>query len=585
MVLRSPIVTVLGHVDHGKSSILDAIRGSDIVAGEAGAITQAIGASIIPVGTIKKKIGGLLNAMKLNLTIPGLLFIDTPGHAAFTSLRSRGGSLADIAILVVDVNEGFKPQTLEAVKILKNAKTPFLIAANKIDVIPGLVEKPGALLQQLSHQSAHVTQLLDTKLYELVGTLYDRFQLVADRFDRIDDFTKQVGIIPCSAKTGMGLQELLMVLTGLAQRYLEGSLTVDASGPGKGVILEVKEEKGLGKTIDVILYDGVIRAGDIIVYGTLGEPKTTKIRGLFEPAPNVEMRDKKGKFLSVKQAVAATGVKISAPDLEGAAAGMPVYVVNQKDVDAGIARVAEQINDVQIETEQDGVIIKADTLGSLEAMITLLKEHAIPIRRAVVGQISKKDIGDAESNVEKHPLYAAILGFNIVPVPSTEKVKIIVDDVIYKVLERFEEWQSGVKKAQEAKQLDNLVRPCKVEILQNCIFRQSNPCIVGVEVVKGSLRANTLLMKQDGTPLTLVKSIQADKDSLSVAERGRQVAVSLPNITAGRHVDELDFLLTDIPEEDFRKLKRLVAHLSSDERDVLKEVAHIKREYNPVWGV
>ena len=585
MSLRSPIVTVLGHVDHGKSSILDAIRGSNIVAGEAGAITQAIGASVIPVHTIKQRLGSLLDVMKLDLTIPGLLFIDTPGHAAFTSLRSRGGNLADIAILVVDINEGFKPQTLEAVGILRNAKTPFVIAANKVDLVRGLVPRKGPLLSQLSEQPEQVVTELDTKLYELVGTLYDRFELQADRFDRISDFTKQVGIVPCSAKTGLGLQELLMVLTGLAQRYLENSLAVDVSGPGKGVILEVKEERGLGKTIDVILYDGVLKAGDTIVYGTLDEPKQTKVRGLFEPAPNVEMRDRKGKFRSVKQALAATGVKISAPDLEGAAAGMPVHVVDPKAVQAGIDEVAQQINDVQIETEQEGVIIKADTLGSLEAMITLLREHHVPIRRATVGQISKRDLSDAESNVEKHPLFAAILGFNITPVESTGKVAVIVDDVIYKLLERFEEWQSSVKKSQEAKELDNLVRPCKVEVLQNTIFRQSNPCIVGVEVLKGSLRTGMPLMRADGATLTFVKSIQADKDSLSVAERGRQVAISLPNVTAGRHLDELDFLLSDIPEDDFRRLKRLVEHLSSDEKEVLKEVAQIKREHNPVWGV
>ena len=258
MALRSPIVTVLGHVDHGKSSILDAIRGSNIVAGEAGAITQAIGASIIPAHTIQKKVGKLLEAMKLNLTIPGLLFIDTPGHAAFTSLRSRGGSLADIAVLVVDMNEGFKPQTLEAVEILKNAKTPFIVAANKLDLVPRFSQKeaPG-VLQLINAQAPEVITDVETKLYKIVGTLHEKFSMPAERYDRVDDFTKQVAIVPCSAKAGFGLQELLMVLTGLAQRYLEKFLDVDVTGPGKGVILEVKEEKGLGQTIDVILYDGV----------------------------------------------------------------------------------------------------------------------------------------------------------------------------------------------------------------------------------------------------------------------------------------------------------------------------------------
>jgi translation initiation factor 5B len=585
MAIRSPIVTVLGHVDHGKSSLLDAIRGSNIVAGEAGAITQAIGASIIPLETVKKKIGSLLDVMKLQLTIPGLLFIDTPGHAAFTSLRSRGGSLADIAILVVDLNEGFKPQTFEAVEILKNAKTPFVIAANKCDLIPGFAAKQGTLLQQLGLQSERAMQEGETKLYNLVGSLYEKFSLPADRFDRIEDYTKQIAIVPCSAKTGLGLSELLMVLTGLAQKYLETHLAVDVSGPGKGIILEVKEERGLGKTLDVIVYDGIFRAGDIIVYGTLDVPRSTKIRGLFEPAPHVEMRDKKGDFCKVNEVRAATGVKIAAPDFEGAAAGMPVLVVDKSSLQSCLDEVARQISAVQIETDDIGVIIKADTLGSLEAMITLLKESKIPIRKATVGQISKKDIGDAESNREKNLLLAAILGFNIAPVPSTEKVEIIVDNVIYKLLERFEEWQSLKKKAEEAKQLDVVMRPCKIEVLQNCIFRQSNPCVVGIEVLKGTLKTGMMLMKLDGKSLTIVKSMQADNDTVNKAERGRQLAISLPNITAGRQLEEMDFLLSDISEEDFRILKNMVEHLSSDEKEVLKEIALIKREFNPVWGV
>ncbi|MFP4524333.1 MAG: translation initiation factor IF-2 [Candidatus Woesearchaeota archaeon] len=585
MTLRSPIVTVLGHVDHGKSSILDAIRGSDIVGGEAGAITQAIGASIIPLHTIKQKVGKLIDTMKLDLTIPGILFIDTPGHAAFTSLRSRGGTLADLAILVVDITEGFKPQTLEAVDILMRAKTPFIIAANKTDLVKGFTPKEGTLLQQLGNQQEKVVTELETKLYELVGTLHERYQLPAERFDRVEDFTKQVAIVPCSAKTGLGLQELLMVLTGLAQRYLEKHLAVDAEGPGKGVILEVKEEKGLGATIDVILHDGTIRAGDTIVYGTLDEPKTTKIRGLFEPKPNAEMRDKKSKFKPAKQVTAAMGVKISAPDLAGAAAGMPVRVVSGDDVEAVKDEVTKEINDVQIDTEKEGLIIKADTLGSLEALITLLKEHDIPIRKAKVGPVTKKDLLDAETNTEKHPLQAAILGFNIPQAESTDKVKVIIDDVIYKVLDRYQEWQEERRKAEEAKQLDNLIRPCKIEVLQNCTFRQSNPCILGVEVIKGALVQGMPLMKEDGAPLTFVKAIQAENESVTKAEKGRQVAVSLPNITAGRHVHEVEFLYSDIPEDHFRRLKQLAEHLPGDEVAILKEIAHKKRENNPVWGV
>ncbi|MCX6707042.1 MAG: GTP-binding protein [Candidatus Woesearchaeota archaeon] len=256
-MLRSPICSVLGHVDHGKSSILDSIRGTCVVKGEAGLITQAIGASIIPLGTIKAKCGKLLETMNMTFTIPGLLFIDTPGHAAFTSLRKRGGALADIAIVVIDINEGFKPQTIEAIEILKNNKTPFIIAANKIDLIPGWKISQKSILQNIMEQSPDVITKIDMKLYEIVGQIHEKFSMNSERFDRVDDFTKQIAIVPCSAKTGEGLQELIMVIAGLAQRFLEKALDFNIDGPAKGSIMEVKEDKGLGKTIDVIIYDGL----------------------------------------------------------------------------------------------------------------------------------------------------------------------------------------------------------------------------------------------------------------------------------------------------------------------------------------
>ncbi|MAE13664.1 translation initiation factor IF-2, partial [Candidatus Woesearchaeota archaeon] len=246
MATRSPIVSVLGHVDHGKSSILDRIRGTNIVAGEAGGITQAIGASIIPLETIQKKCGKLLEALNMDLTIPGLLFIDTPGHAAFTNLRKRGGNLADIAILVVDLNEGLKAQTKEAIEILLSYKTPFIIAANKLDLVPGYRKASEFVIQDIEAQSPRTKELIQTKIYELVGQIFDLTKLESDRFDSVDDYTKKLAIIPTSAVSGQGISELLMVLTGLAQRYFEEHLKIDVEGMGKGTILEVKEEKGLG---------------------------------------------------------------------------------------------------------------------------------------------------------------------------------------------------------------------------------------------------------------------------------------------------------------------------------------------------
>ncbi len=591
--IRSPIVSVLGHVDHGKSSILDAVRDSNILKTEAGAITQAIGASIVPLHILKKKCGALLEALKMELTIPGLLFIDTPGHAAFTSLRKRGGALADIAIVVIDINEGFKPQTLEAIEILRSSKTPFVIAANKLDIIPRFNIKANqnckGLLKLIDAQTPEVIETVDKKLYELVGKLHEKFELSSDRFDRID-FTKQIAIVPCSAKCGIGISELLMVVTGLAQRFLENNLHITVGGPGKGTILEVKEEKGLGITIEIILYDGSLKVNDTIVIGSMNEPIITKIRALLQPLPLQEMRDKKSSFKHEKQVFAATGVKISAPNIEGVSSGMPIIsCLNDEDsINSAKDCVQSQINEITIDTDGVGIVLKADNLGSLEALITLLREKDVPIKKATLGNISKKDIMDAEANYEEDPKTCIILAFNskIDTDYASEHVKIIESDIIYKILDEYEEYVDAAKKKEEQAKLDSVVRPARLEFLQNCIFRQCNPAVFGVEILAGKIKTNTSLINAEtGKNIGSIKSIQKNKDNVSSAVKKDRVAISVPHLTIGRQAQEGEIFLIDIPESDFRELKKYSKLLSKEEIEILKEFADLRRKNNPVWGI
>lgn len=589
MSTRSPLCVVVGHVDHGKSSILDKIRGSAIVKSEAGAITQAIGASIIPIETIKNICGPLLEKLKLSFSLPGLLFIDTPGHAAFTSLRKRGGNLADIAILVVDINEGFKPQTIEAIEILRSFKTPFIVAANKVDMISGWKIKEGmSLIENIKSQREETRNKLDTKLYELVAKFYE-MGFESERFDRLENFTKQLAIIPCSAKSGEGLPELLSILSGLAQKFLEKRLEFEEDLPGKGTILEVKEEEGLGKTLDIIIYDGSISKGDTIVIGTIKNPIVTKVRALLQPLPLSEMRDKKAKFLPVEKAVAATGVKISAPDIEDAVSGMPVRVArSEKDIEKIKEEIKEEVDSILIETEKDGIIIKADTLGGLEALTNLLKEKKIKIKKAAIGNISRHDISEAESGFEKTPTNSVILGFNIEINKEIEcvsqKVKIITNKVIYKLIEDFENWLKDAEQNIEKMRLNALTRPAKIRLMPNHVFRQNNPAIVGTEIISGKIRTGMQLTK-DGKQLTYIKSMKDGEDHLSEASSGKQLAVAYNNVTVGRQIFEGDILYSLISEEEFRKLKELKECLSKDETEILKEIAQIMRKENPLWGV
>lgn len=585
--IRSLICTIVGHVDHGKTSILDRIRGTAVAKGEAGGITQAIGASIIPIEVIKKICGNLLASLKLKITIPGLLFIDTPGHAAFTNLRKRGGNLADIAIVVIDINEGFKPQTIEAIEILRQYKTPFIIAANKIDVIGGWASDTSAtIVSNISKQSEKVREEFDKKLYAIVSKIYEKFSLNAERFDRVEDYTKQIAIIPTSAVSGEGIPELLMVLTGLAQKFLEENLKFDASGEAKGTVLEIKEETGLGKTVDAIIYDGHLNIGDTIVIGGLEKPIIAKVKALLQPMPLAEMRDKKTKFLAVKEVFAATGVKISAPDIEDVVAGMPLRSAG-KELEKAKEEVQKEVEEVMLETSKEGVVIKADSLGSLEALNKMLVEKGIKVQKASIGNINKKDIGDAESMFEKDPLQAVILGFNVEKESGikSEKAKIIMGNIIYRLIEELENWQIEEKKKEETRELDLLVRPCKIQVLTGYVFRQSHPAIVGVEILVGKAKVDMPIMKADGKELSKIRSMQVEQENVTAAEKGKQIAMAFDNVTVGRQLFEGDVLYSSIPEGNFRKLKTLTRLLMQDELKVMKEIAEIKRKEDSMWGI
>ena len=584
--LRTPIVVVMGHVDHGKTTLLDKIRGTAVAKGEAGLITQHIGATEVPLDVIQDFCGSHFGN---EMQIPGLLFIDTPGHHAFTSMRSRGGSLADLAVLIVDVNEGFQPQTIESLSILKRYKTPFVVAANKMDRIGGWHPTANApFATSLKAQNERVTEVLDTRLYELVGELY-KYGFDGDRYDRIGDFTRTVGIVPISAVTGEGVPDLLMILAGLAQRFLKDNLKLTATGPGVGTILEVKEEKGLGVTLDVILYNGEFNSGDTVIVGTAHEPVVTKIRALLKPKPLAEIRSEE-RFLPVKHVAAASGVKISAPKIENALAGSTIRVVSSpEEVEALSMELKSELEAVRIDTENEGVILKSDTLGSLEALVGELKARKIPIHFADVGPISRRDVIKAAAIND--PLLSAVMGFNvdILPDAITEiqktNVPVFSSEIIYSIIENYEKWVEDQKMKIEQERLEAVIRPGAVRILPDCVFRQSKPAVVGVQVIGGIVRTQVNLMREDGANVGVVKGIQAHNENQGSATVGQEVAISIDGPTVGRQIHEGDILYVNIPEKHARIVEmELKPKLAEDEREVLEDFLEIKRKKDPFWG-
>jgi translation initiation factor 5B len=584
--LRTPIVVVMGHVDHGKTTLLDKIRGTAVAKGEAGLITQHIGATEVPLDVVQDFCGSHFGK---EIEIPGLLFIDTPGHHAFTSMRSRGGSLADLAVLIVDVNEGFQPQTIESLSILKRFKTPFVVAANKMDRIGGWHTTTNApFAKSLKVQSERVSEILDTRLYELVGELY-KYGFDADRYDRITDFTRTVGIVPISAITGEGVPDLLMILVGLAQRFLKDNLQLTATGPGVGTILEVKEEKGLGTTLDVILYNGEFFAGDTGIVGTSREPLVTKIRALLKPKPLAEIRSEE-RFLPVKHVSAASGVKVSAPKLDNALAGSTIRVVSNPDeVEALSLELKSELDAVRIDTENEGLIIKSDTIGSLEALVGELKARDIHIHYADVGPISRRDVIRAAAIND--PLLSAILGFNVDILPDAlneiqkTNVPVFSSDIIYTIIESYERWVEDQKNKMEQERLEAVIRPGAVRILPDCVFRQSKPAVVGVQVIGGIVRTQVNLMREDGANVGVIKGIQAHNENQGSATVGQEVAISIDGPTVGRQIHEGDILYVNIPEKHARIVElELKPKLAEDEREVLENFLEIKRKKDPFWG-
>jgi len=593
LTVRQPLIAVLGHVDHGKTSILDRIRGTTVAAREAGAITQHVGASEVPLETINKICGGLFEKFKIQVKLPGLLFIDTPGHAAFTNLRRRGGALADIAALVVDINEGFMPQTLESLTILKNYKTPFMLVANKIDLTPGWQpNQKASFLESFTKQKPAVQTLLDEKIYEIIGKLHE-IGFESERFDRVTDFRQQVSIVPASAKTGEGIPDVLMVLAGLAQRFLEEQLKVEVSMPAKGTVLEVKEEPGLGKTLDVILYDGMLSRGDVIAVGGREKVIVTKVRAILRPKPLDEMRDPEDKFKQVNSVYAAAGVKISAPDLEGAVAGAPLLAIRDiLESEKLWQEMLQELEKVKVSTDVSGVILKADALGSLEAIEGQLKAKSIPIHLADIGDVSRRDVVEAKTVDNTDPLLGVVLAFNVDVLPDAReeaeksKVSIVQEQIIYRLVERYEEWVKTKRGEVRAKRLEGYVRAAKVAVKPGYVFRRSHPAIVGVDVLGGVLKSKTPLIGRDGKPVGEVREIQKDKKSLSEAKIGDELAISIEGGVIGRNFNEGDVLYTDVPRDHALFLKRdLRDLLTGDELAVLDEIIAIKQREDSTYGV
>ena len=592
MNIRQPIVVVLGHVDSGKTSLLDQMRGTAVQSREVGGITQHIGASFFPIEIVKDITGPLYAQLaKSDSPIPGLLVIDTPGHEVFANLRMRGGSAADIAIVVADVNKGFEVQTVESIEILEKRKVPFVIALNKIDQIPGWNNTKSIFIgEQIKAQGSDMISTLDEKIYTVVGSL-SKLGYNSEAFWRIKDFTKEVAIVPVSAAKNIGIPELMAVLVGLAQQYMTKKLERH-EGETKGIVLEVKDELGLGPSANIILIDGVLKQGDRVVVAKRDNAIVTKVKALLLPKPLDEMRDPRDKFRPVDNVVAAAGLKITSPELDGVLAGSPLYVLKDGEDEGRLRSLVEsEIKAAIIRTDSNGIVLRCDTIGSLEATVDLLRKDKIPIQSADIGHITRRDVLAASAVKEKDRYIGVILGFNVRVLDEAEReasergIKIFNEKIIYNLVRSYTDWVSYQKEHEDSILFNEISPVCKFQFLKGYVFRRNDPAVFGAEILIGRLRQKIPVINENGKKIGSIHQIQEGGKNLSEASIGTQVAVSMKEPVIGRQISEGDIFYTDLTSKEAKLLLESFSHrLGAEEQEVFQHILSKKREADPSFG-
>eukprot|EP01083_Nonionella_stella_P207561 753902_1 len=546
----------MGHVDHGKTKILDHIRNTKVQDHEAGGITQQIGATFLSIDYIKERTSRLKEQVaKLKYKVPGLLFIDTPGHESFSNLRSRGSSMCDIAVLVVDLMQGFQPQTLESLEMLKERKSPFVVALNKIDLCYGWKQDPDApFLTTYNKQDKHTKNDFEHRLAQTKLQFAEQ-GVNAELYTKNKRMDRDISLVPTSAITGEGIPDLLYLIVQLTKKYMSNAIAFNEKKT-KASVLEVKRTQGYGATIDVIVSNGTLRTDDKLVVCGMNGPIVTDIKALLLPHEAQEMRVK-GEYRITNQVSASVGIRIAAvEDLSSAVAGSPLFIVPRKfkpkNKEKERRECIEQLKDeVQqsftelfssVDKHGRGVFVQASTLGALEALITFLTEQKIPISGISIGTIAKKTIMRAAVMLHSQPEFAVVLAFNVKVAPDARQlaeeqgVRIFEAEIIYHLQDMFEAYMKKLKEDRKDAARDIAVFPVEFKIIDDQhVYHNKNPFVFGVQIIRGSLRLNTPIVAQKwnaskiATPLYLgrINSIRAEDKDVPVAKLGDKVSIRI----------------------------------------------------------
>eukprot|EP00796_Vickermania_ingenoplastis_P010590 gene10589-7357_t len=581
--LRSPISCVLGHVDTGKTSLLDRIRRSNVQAGEAGGITQQIGATFFPAEGLLIATGELRE--QLDMRVPGLLVIDTPGHESFTNLRSRGSSICDIAILVVDIMHGLENQTRESIRLLREQRCPFLIALNKVDRLYDWEPHENMPIQKtLALQKKHVQSEFQTRTADVLNQLSAE-GLNTMLYYKNNDKRKVISIVPTSAHTGEGICDLLMLEIALVQEFMKDKVTL--RDDLQCTVLEVQPVQGMGFTIDCILINGELHEGQNICLCGQSGPIYTQIRLLLTPQPMKEMRAK-SSFEHHSTIKAAMGIKICANDLEFVVPGTSLVVVDdnmsKEEAAEAVMSDAQRVEEM-VSKEGVGVTVMSSTLGALEALLSFLKDMKIPIGYAGIGTIQKRHLYHALSMKRKSPRHAVVLAFDVSiadnanEMADKEEIRIFQANIIYHLFDAFT----------QARLRDSVIFPVVLTVTGDA-FHATKPMIIPVKVKNGQLRTGTPLCTVTGKEgdsnkdgeikmIGRVMSLERDGKPVEKATPGMEVAVKIytgdTNASFGRQVDKHSELISRITRPSVNAIKKFRSELTPEDVNLLATLIQV----------
>jgi translation initiation factor 5B len=567
MDYRRPVVSVLGHVDHGKTALLDGIRESDIRNYEPGGITQHVEVTNVPSEVIKSFIGE-----SYKISVPGFVMIDTPGHGAFSVSRRRGGEFADIAVLVIDITNGVQPQTEESLEILRDNKTPFVVALNKIDKLPGW---NGSVRDSTDKFKSELRE----RAYEITGELHN-FGFSSDLYDNIGDFSDTVAMVPVSAQNMYGVDTVCSMIVGLTQEFLSGQLEVKEDDDVSGVVLDLTNHQGFGTVVDVLLYEGKICEGDKLFVENSSSKR--KVRSILTPQNMGNSRRSSGSFRKTGSITAATFARLALDNTENVQTGDIMSSKEQK--------TSSDVED-SIEYDDKGVFVCAETTGSLAAIVEHMREENYKVYDGKVGQISKFDVTKVASMQKGY--HQVVIGFGADATESAkefadgEGVKVVTGNVIHQLVDDYEEIYKS-ERFDDIKSYQNLELPARIKVLDEYIINRSNPAIVGVEVIEGCLEVGSRLtigLEEYDNIIGIVKRIEIDGDTRKSIDSGQRASLSIGGCTVGRDFETDDVLLSKISEKSARYITKKFDHKASEDvLNLTEEIKDSQQEWYPFWG-